>query len=202
METLAAVALTAALARPAFAERTDQFIARMAPLARTVSLETGVPASVIIAVAALESGWGKSGLAKKCHNYFGIKGKGPEGTYRSATREYDGGRPYTIRAGFRCYDSPLQAMRDYAAVLNAPRYKKAWAHKDDPHAFIREVHKAGYATAPNYARVVSSIIKRWDLTQYDSPAGTVAATGGASPTASAGGSRRGMTDVLGGGVGR
>lgn len=130
--------------------------------------------SVTIAQAILESGWGKSELAKNAHNLFGIKAgadwKGK--TYSKRTKEQKPtGEVYEIVADFRAYDSFAESIMDhdaffvstdwrkknYAAVLNAKNYK------DQAEA----LQSCGYATALDYGKQLIGLIERLGLQQYD-----------------------------------
>lgn len=67
-----------------------EFIARLAPVAVQDMRKYGVPASLTLAQAILESNWGTSGLTQKANNLFGIKGTGPAGSVTMQTTEYQG----------------------------------------------------------------------------------------------------------------
>ena len=130
--------------------------------------------SVTIAQAILESGWGKSELAKIAHNLFGIKaGKDWSGKiYSKKTKEQKPtGEVYEIVADFRAYDSYVDSIMDhdaffvstdwrrknYAAVLNAKNYKDQ----------AKALQACGYATAMDYAKQLIQLIERLGLQQYD-----------------------------------
>lgn len=134
----------------------QEFIAKAKPLALKVQQDHGVPYGVCIAQAALETGWGRY---VKGNNYFGIKGKGQD----FATHEYVDGKKINIVAGFRAYESMEESFEDYGKFLHAqPRYTQALKTKD-PKQFARELQRAGYATDPEYANKLISIMRRWDL---------------------------------------
>lgn len=130
--------------------------------------------SVTIAQAILESGWGKSELAKNAHNLFGIKtskdwtGK----TYAKKTKEQKPtGEIYEIVADFRAYDSYADSILDhdkffvstpwreknYAPVLNAKEYKTQ----------AKALQACGYATSLDYSKQLINLIERLSLQQYD-----------------------------------
>lgn len=129
---------------------------------------TGVPASVTLAQAALESGWGKSGLSTKYNNYFGIKGKGPGGTAVMSTGEHLDGKDVVIKDGFRVYRSAAESFEDHGRffIVNK-RYAEALRHKDDAERFAVEIHKAGYATDPKYSQKLIKLIRQYKLEQFD-----------------------------------
>jgi flagellar protein FlgJ len=149
------------------------FITRLAGPARKSMRRYRVPASVTIAQAILESGWGRSGLTRRDHNYFGIKCFGEPGgiaigcrTY--ATHECGGGRCWRTRAQFRAYRNAAGSMVDHGRFLVVnPRYRRAFRFTRSPNRFARAIHRAGYATSPTYARNLIGIMKKYNLYRYD-----------------------------------
>jgi uncharacterized protein (TIGR02594 family) len=150
------------------------FIRRAAPGAQRGFKEFGVPASVTIAQAILESGWGKAHIGS-ANNYFGIKAQGPTsfgpiaiGTVTVPTREVINGRSVTVNGRFRKYRSMDDSMRDHGRFLrDNPRYRPAFSHSRDPNAFAQAIHRAGYATDPKYSSLLIGLMKQWDLYQFD-----------------------------------
>ena len=145
----------------------EQFIEFVGRNARRAMAETGVPASVTVAQAILETGWGKHtiGAAK---NLFGIKGRGPAGSVRAPTREFINGQWVTVNADFAKYDSFEQSISEHARFfLRNRRYARALQFKTDPNTFAREIHKAGYATAPDYADQLIALMQRHNLYRFD-----------------------------------
>ncbi len=191
---LAVVALVAGigLAGPlprAQAVDTAAYIALVAPMAQQASGLYGVPASVTIAQSILESGWGQSTLATQANAYFGIKCNAsytPYSTscYTIATQEYDPvtGTYYTVTADFRKYAAVTDSILDHGYFLShSSRYAGAFAYKDNPDQFIREVATAGYATAPDYATRIIKIMAQYNLYVFNisnDPNPTVADPGG------------------------
>ncbi|HWG99814.1 MAG TPA: sporangiospore maturation cell wall hydrolase GsmA [Pilimelia sp.] len=151
----------------------EEFIARMAGPARQSMRKYRVPASVTIAQAILESGWGRSGLARRDHNFFGIKCFGTPGAHalgcRSyATSECGRGKCWRTTATFRAYRDAAGSLADHGHFLVVnPRYRPAFKHTGDANRFAREIHKAGYATSPTYATNLIGIMKRYDLYRFD-----------------------------------
>lgn len=126
--------------------------------------------SLTIAQAILESGWGQSGLTIKGNALFGIKAditwKGKR--YSSKTQEcYDKINFKTITAAFRGYNSWLESIQDHTAfIASNKRYAKVLTAKDYKTACYA-IAQAGYATAPNYAASLISIIEEYKLYEYD-----------------------------------
>lgn len=143
-----------------------EFAAMFGPLARANMKKTGVPASVTLAQAALETGWGQYTI-KDGKNLFGIKGTGPAGSVSVPTSEFENGKYIHIKANFRKYHTWQESIDDHAKLLQGSRYKKCMANKNDPKQFARELKKAGYATAPNYADMLISIMNSHNFYKYD-----------------------------------
>ena len=147
-----------------------EFIAKIGPLAKAEEERSGVLASLTIAQAILESGWGKSGLTVKGNALFGIKaGSNWHGkVYNTKTQEcFDGRNFETITAGFRAYDSWAESIKDHSELLTGlSRYKKVVGEKDYKKA-CREIQAAGYATDPNYANKLIQIIEENNLNQWN-----------------------------------
>lgn len=150
---------------------TDQFLEAIGPIARASAAESGVPASVAIAQASQETGWGHSAPG---NNYFGIKcysktpSPVPVTCTDRATKEVVNGRTIDSTESFRSYRSMSDSVRDHAAFLRqSSRYAPAFAKSNDPDGFARAVQQAGYATDPSYADSLISIMKRYDLYAYD-----------------------------------
>jgi len=144
----------------------QQFLASIKPWASEAADKLGVSPELVVAHAALESGWGRQPLRKggiDTNNLFGIKatadwkGKVVEAT----TTEYVNGKAQTKVERFRAYDSYADSFKDYARLITSnPRYEKVLASAGDASAFAQGLQKAGYATDPQYANKLTSIIKR------------------------------------------
>lgn len=151
-------------ARPAHVQN---FQDKLAVHANEASRATGIPAKFMLGQAALETGWGKREIrgadGTQSHNLFGIKA-GANWTGKTvdvATTEYVNGVPQKRMEEFRAYDSYEESFRDYANLLTKnPRYKNVIANSQDATSFAQGLQRAGYATDPNYAAKLSSIIKR------------------------------------------
>src|SRR5438093_6732370 len=146
--------------------------------AQATQVQFGVPASVTIAQAILESGWGASHMGD-ANNYFGIKAMktgdtveyGPiaSGWVVAKTREVKpSGEEYYIDDYFRRYASIEDSFRDHGRLL-ALNYPDCMSHRDDPMAFADALQSGTprYATDPNYAATLRQIITENKLTQYD-----------------------------------
>lgn len=155
-----------------------QFIQTCVGPSQATETEFSVPASVTIAQAILESGWGKSHMGD-ANNYFGIKAKGPTsfgpiavGAVQLPTREVINGKSVMVNAWFRAYASMTDSFRDHGDFLRRnSRYQGAFQHSDDADEFARKVAQAGYATDPNYANALINIMRANNLYQYNVAAG-------------------------------
>jgi flagellar protein FlgJ len=153
----------------------DQFLKAAVPGAQKGWREYGVPASVTIAQAILESGWGRSGLSVTDSNYFGIKcqngnyGTLAKGCHVYNTSECDkAGKCFATTASFRIYATMADSFRDHGNFLRVnSRYKPAFGYTRDANKFIWQVWKAGYATDPNYYTKITTLMAANNLYQYD-----------------------------------
>ena len=145
----------------------NEFVEFIAPYAQASEQETGIPASITIAQAALETGWGRSARRAQ-NNLFGIKGSGNAGSARLWTREYVRGRWVRVRASFAAYTSFRESVIAHGRLISErPTYARAMEVVNDPRAFARALQRAGYATDPGYASKLLSIVDARDLTRYD-----------------------------------
>lgn len=140
------------------------FMSQMLPYAKQAAQELGVDANVLLAQAALETGWGqaviKNAAGDSSNNLFNIKAdKSWQGKQaKTVTLEYDGAVAKKEVAGFRAYDSYQDSFDDYVQFLKAnPRYSDALKQAANPAHYVRELQQAGYATDPRYAEKVMRI---------------------------------------------
>ena len=145
----------------------DSFVNRMGASAQAASAASGVPAPLILAQAALESGWGKREIraddGTQSFNLFGIKAdRGWQGpVVETTTTEYVDGEPQKVRAKFRAYGSYEEAFTDYAKFITRnPRYANVLA-TDDPAEAAHGLQKAGYATDPQYGQKLVRIMQKF-----------------------------------------
>lgn len=165
----------------------SQFLDLVAHSAQLIAGENDLYASVMIAQAALESGWGNSGLASAPnYNLFGIKGSYNNQTVVVDTLEDDGsGHYYQITDGFRKYNNYAQSLQDYANLLTGNHDETNWrynyyygARKSQTNSYQEATaHLTGrYATDTSYAQKLNRIIHENDLTRYDVSSQKVVAT--------------------------
>ena len=145
-----------------------EFIEAIADYATEVADKNDLYASVMIAQACLESGFGTSGLASSpYYNLFGIKGAYKGKSVHMQTLEDGSNGMYSINAGFRDYPSPKESLEDYADLLSTNFYKGAHKSKTSTYRDATRFLTGRYATDRNYARKLNGIIEAYDLTQYD-----------------------------------
>ena len=157
------------------------FVTTYLPYARETEQKTGISAVAILAQAAIESGWGN---AAPGNMFFGVKATPGIITANEqllTTTEYSRRADlkfpeiisvnpvvmngikmfkYTVKDYFRKYATPEESFTDHASFfLNNPRYTDALKVKTDPFEFLNAVAKAGYATAPNYAKTLDNVVK-------------------------------------------
>ncbi|MFC3195995.1 glucosaminidase domain-containing protein [Parapedobacter deserti] len=124
----------------------------------------GIPASIKLAQALLESGNGNSKLAREANNHFGIK----------CTPEWVGGKAYHDddhrNDCFRVYKRAEDSFKDHSQFLLRKRYAALFElDKDDYKGWAKGLKAAGYATNPRYADLLIDLIERYQLHQYDRP---------------------------------
>ncbi len=157
-------------------ETQSKFLQQVVPAAQCSQREFGVPASITIAQAILESGWGKSALTVQANNFFGVKAAAhaaPDTYEECPTYEYVDGHKTLEMADFARYPSPVESFAAHAALLaKAPRYKPAMDVRNTPAAFASKLQACGYSTNPEYAASLMTLVREFDLTQYDLPIAT------------------------------
>jgi flagellum-specific peptidoglycan hydrolase FlgJ len=174
------------------------FIREVAPGALATQRQYGIPASVTIAQAIDESDWGRSNLARRDHNLFGIKGTGPAGTVLRPTDEYVNGQLVRQMASFRVYRNATESIEDHGNhIVTSGHYRHALADSRDPNAFANDLSGI-YATDPTYGTQLIAIMRRYNLYRYDHLA-PVASSSRAAPAApgSSPGAGSGQADIPG-----
>ncbi|MFI6497872.1 glucosaminidase domain-containing protein, partial [Nonomuraea typhae] len=154
----------------------DEFINAAGPAAQAVMAEFRVPASVGTAQSILESNWGRSKLSVNDKNYFGFKCTSPGapgpiaiGCHKYTTQECTP-TCHNVDAYFRVYASMRDSFRDYGRLLSSnPVYAPAFQHLNDPDEFARQIG-ARYATDPDYANKVITLMRNWNLYRFNTAA--------------------------------
>ena len=163
-----------------FAATSNPFLNQLIPHAYEIANDNDLYASVMMAQAILESGWGQSGLSlPPYNNLFGIKGNYNGQSAVFDTLEDDGtGNYYGIKDGFRVYPSFHESLEDYADILRhgisgAPYfYAGTWKSNTNSYQDATAWLTGRYATDTSYGTKLNQIIEANDLTKYDTPAGS------------------------------
>jgi flagellar protein FlgJ len=143
------------------------FIQTLLPTAKYVVGRSGVDPKMLIAQAALETGWGKHVIkhpnGSSSYNLFNIKAD-ENWTGKTVTKdvsEYRDGVVMKQRSRFRAYDSFTESFKDYMhLVQHSERYAQAMSQRNEPQAYIKQLHRAGYATDPHYSTKVNKVYQR------------------------------------------
>jgi hypothetical protein len=148
------------------------FLEAVSAAAQTAQTRTGVPASVTVAQAILESDWGRSTLAQDANNYFGIKATsqlGSDGVVWMPTSEYNSaGELFQTVSPFRAYKTLADSITDHNQLLQgASRYAAAMNAASDPKAFAAKLYEAGYSTDPSYPDKLIALMDRYNLYSLD-----------------------------------
>ncbi|WP_432415074.1 flagellar assembly peptidoglycan hydrolase FlgJ [Chromohalobacter israelensis] len=180
------------------APHVEAFLSRLHEPAEAAARESGVPASLILAQAALETGWGEREIPARdggnSHNLFGIKATGGwDGEATSiTTTEYVDGRARQQVDEFRVYDSFEAAFKDYAELIGGnPRYAGV-VTASTPQNAARALQSGGYATDPNYADKVIAVMAQIDDRLASGPA--LASTAEVSESRGGAPTRNGSSD--------
>lgn len=155
------------------------FLKMAVPAALSSQKLTGIPASITIAQAILESGWGQSALAKQANNFFGIKATSHLSMDQYAefpTTEFVDGRKTSVMAAFAKYPSPADSFAAHARLIAcAKRYQAAMGVCGNAGQFAFALQQCGYSTLEDasgnliYAQRLMELVREFDLTQYDLP---------------------------------
>lgn len=150
----------------------DHFVKTLWPKAKEAAATIGLDPKILMAQAALETGWGKF-IAKAAdgtssNNLFNVK-TGNNKNFDSIqirTTEYIADNPINVTESFRKYSSVEQSVDDYVSLIKgSDRYQEALANANNPELYVNELHKAGYATDPKYSTKILSIYHGDELNQ-------------------------------------
>ncbi|NND54292.1 MAG: flagellar assembly peptidoglycan hydrolase FlgJ [Gammaproteobacteria bacterium] len=151
----------------------DEFVRDLLPHAEKAAETLGVDPRVLVAQAALETGWGqhviRDGNGLSSNNLFGIKATGRwKGQHLSIpTLEYENGVAQRLRENFRVYDDLAEGFADYVNLISgSERYTEAVRKAGEPEAYLDALQEAGYATDPNYANKIKAILRGPDFGDY------------------------------------
>lgn len=140
----------------------ENYLKKFASIAVQEMERTGIPASIKLGQGILESSYGNSLLAREANNHFGIKcGK----DWSGSTFDHNDDRQGEC---FRKYDTPWHSFLDHSKFLKKPRYSGLFSlSRDGYKAWAKELKRAGYATAVDYAERLISRIEEHQLWRFD-----------------------------------
>ncbi|HBC34159.1 MAG TPA: flagellar assembly peptidoglycan hydrolase FlgJ [Marinobacter adhaerens] len=148
----------------------EHFVSALLPVAERISRDTGIDPKLMVAQAALETGWGRHMIrgeqGEPSFNLFGIKAdsRWKGNAVSLTTTEYREGLPMKEQASFRAYQDYESSFRDYVSFLESnPRYRDVLSAADRPEVFAEKLQEAGYATDPNYGSKIRQIMSRDSL---------------------------------------
>ena len=132
-------------------------VCTVTPVAQEVADELGISHKIVLAQAALESGWGTK---MKSNNLMGIKSHGEKGGVDVVTHEVVNGKKVKITDSLRQYDTTEGSIRGYGAFLKANnRYRHFLrAGAENEGAQLSALQTSGYATDPMYAQKLRNIM--------------------------------------------
>ncbi|HAT6363241.1 TPA: flagellar assembly peptidoglycan hydrolase FlgJ [Legionella pneumophila] len=150
----------------------DDFVKSIWPTAKQAASLIGLDPKLLVAQAALETGWGKfvtrDADGSSSNNLFNIKtgSNSKADSIQVKTTEYIADTPIKINASFRKYPSIEHGFHDYVSLIRgSERYQMALANAANPELYVSELNKAGYATDPNYSNKILSIYHGDELNQ-------------------------------------
>ncbi len=145
-------------------ESPEDFINTLMPIAEKVAKPLNLDPKIMLAQAALETGWGRYVIhdenGKTSNNFFGIKAdsRWQGDSALTKTHEYIEGKRLSVTAPFRAYRSAEESFSDYVDFIqNSQRYAAATQSADQPEQYAKALRQAGYATDPNYAEKIIRI---------------------------------------------
>lgn len=167
-----AVPTLPSVASPAVFDTPESFVEHLRPIAEKFARELGVDANVLLAQSALETGWGQKMIrganGETSFNLFGIKANDnwPGARANVSTLEFRDGAMHREVASFRAYRSYEESFADYVDLMKSQsRYAPALQHAADPSAYTEQLQRAGYATDPDYAEKIQSVMRSPSLRQ-------------------------------------
>ncbi len=146
-------------------QRVQQYLDHFAPLAQAEMRQYGIPASIKLAQALLESNAGDSKLARQSNNHFGIKCRSK--CLGCTCRNYGDDTRYDM---FRVFNEVAESYREHSLLLAGDRYKKLHQYGTDYQKWAHGLKACGYATDAKYAEKLIKIIENLALHHYDTAA--------------------------------
>ncbi|QQL49635.1 glucosaminidase domain-containing protein [Mucilaginibacter ginkgonis] len=146
----------------AFAQKntSQSYIQKFKDNAVRIMHESGVPASIVLAIAMHESGNGNSKIARTMNNHFGMKGKSQASLVGKKK----------IHSSYKQYDSDDDSFADFARVMTQ---RKQFSHLADKFThydylgWVKGIQHSGYAASRKWGAQVLGLIRKYNLNDYD-----------------------------------
>jgi len=133
------------------------FVEKHSALAVRLMNESGIPASIILGVAIVESGMGTSRNARLLKNYFGVKGK------NNLHKTHKG-----HHSAYKQYPSVAASFRDFVRIVSAKKWFPEMGCNKTPHDWLVKLNHSGYAQAKGkWIADIEQSIRKYDLTRFD-----------------------------------
>jgi Bax protein len=134
----------------------EVYIARYDSLAIEVLYNYGIPASLVLGIALVESAAGTSKLCRINHNHFGVKG-------RVKSRKTKSGYSTT----YRSFDTDEDSYLFIGELISHRKYYPALMGNMDYMSWLKAIKASGYARSPSWIGHINQIIKRYNLARFD-----------------------------------
>lgn len=146
------------------------FIEQLGASAMQVSASNDLYASIMVAQALVETGFGSSQLsAAPYYNLFGVKEYSGGPSVTMSTQEYLNGQWVTMNEPFAVYSSYAESFQAHASLLTSSYYAGAWKSHTNSYQDAAVYLTGRYATDPGYASKLISLIQTYNLTRFDTP---------------------------------
>ena len=166
-EQLAAAEALVRMSEPQWPDdHRGRFLEAMVPGVLVMAQSYQIPASVTLAQGIVESGWGRSSLASRYNNLFGVKARSGFPSVLVDSAEYIDGRRVPMKLRFSVYESWEHCIMEHGEFMSHPRYAQAREYWTDYATFTRLIAPK-YASDPNYANHIVSIVREYDLDRWD-----------------------------------
>ncbi|MGG5368908.1 glucosaminidase domain-containing protein [Enterococcus sp. AZ196] len=164
----------ASAAETAQVQNQSAFIEQLGASAMQVSASSDLYASIMVAQALVETGFGTSQLsAAPYYNLFGVKEYSGGPSVTMSTQEYLNGQWVTMNEPFAVYSSYAESFQAHASLLASSYYAGAWKSHTNSYQDAAVYLTGRYATDPGYASKLISLIQNYNLSRFDTPgAGT------------------------------
>ena len=150
------------------ADQRGDFLSSIAEAALVSGRSHQIPPSIILAQATLESGWGRSRLAQRHHNLFGVKATGKQDSASFNTLEFGEKGAHIVRARFRIFETTAESITHHGQLLSTDeRYAASRSAGSNWRSFLAALAPV-YASDPSYAAHIAQIIERYGLDRWDS----------------------------------